>query len=277
MTATEQRLSTGVLVIGTGGSGLRAAIELAERGMDVLAVGKRPRADAHTALAAGGIEDLVRYGMPGVHPDIAGFQDLAHAFDLKSACWPRARPSRQRSSAGRLAARTTAPTTPHSTRRPELANRALDEDLAPVDEDDRAEDGVDPSGSGNLQWWVSEPPGEHVAQNHGGNGQQQADPETIPEHRDAVAGVLVVAGGVPRLVSADMLDWTHGHSRFGLCRMLLVNVGMVSHPLSMPRSTSEQGGERSQQSQVLDHHQKDHHCHHSSRQSHVRSHEVQDC
>ena len=55
MTATEQRLSTGVLVIGTGGSGLRAAIELAERGMDVLAVGKRPRADAHTALAAGGI------------------------------------------------------------------------------------------------------------------------------------------------------------------------------------------------------------------------------
>jgi succinate dehydrogenase / fumarate reductase flavoprotein subunit len=55
MTATEQRLSTGVLVIGTGGSGLRAAIELAERGMDVLAVGKRPRNDAHTVLAAGGI------------------------------------------------------------------------------------------------------------------------------------------------------------------------------------------------------------------------------
>jgi succinate dehydrogenase / fumarate reductase flavoprotein subunit len=55
MTATERRLSTGVLVIGTGGSGLRAAIELAERGMDVLAVGKRPRNDAHTVLAAGGI------------------------------------------------------------------------------------------------------------------------------------------------------------------------------------------------------------------------------
>lgn len=44
-----------VLVIGTGGSGLRAAIELAEAGMDVLAVGKRPKEDAHTALAAGGI------------------------------------------------------------------------------------------------------------------------------------------------------------------------------------------------------------------------------
>ncbi|MEV0738033.1 FAD-dependent oxidoreductase [Streptomyces sp. NPDC050549] len=44
-----------VLVIGTGGAGLRAAIELAEAGVDVLAVGKRPKNDAHTALAAGGI------------------------------------------------------------------------------------------------------------------------------------------------------------------------------------------------------------------------------
>lgn len=51
----ERRLSASVLVIGTGGSGLRAAIELAEAGVDVLAVGKRPKADAHTSLAAGGI------------------------------------------------------------------------------------------------------------------------------------------------------------------------------------------------------------------------------
>lgn len=51
----ERQISTSVLVIGTGGSGLRAAIELAEAGTDVLAVGKRPRHDAHTALAAGGI------------------------------------------------------------------------------------------------------------------------------------------------------------------------------------------------------------------------------
>src|SRR5918993_893102 len=55
MTVSENRLTTSVLVIGTGGSGLRAAIELAERGVDVLAVGKRPRQDAHTSLAAGGI------------------------------------------------------------------------------------------------------------------------------------------------------------------------------------------------------------------------------
>ena len=51
----EQQISTSVLVIGTGGSGLRAAIELAEQGVAVTAVGKRPRHDAHTALAAGGI------------------------------------------------------------------------------------------------------------------------------------------------------------------------------------------------------------------------------
>ncbi|MFF0728424.1 L-aspartate oxidase [Streptomyces sp. NPDC004134] len=44
-----------VLVIGTGGAGLRAAIELAEAGIDVLAVGKRAKDDPHTVLAAGGI------------------------------------------------------------------------------------------------------------------------------------------------------------------------------------------------------------------------------
>jgi succinate dehydrogenase / fumarate reductase flavoprotein subunit len=51
----ERRISTSVLVIGAGGPGLRAAIELAERGVDVLVVSKGPRADAHTSLAAGGI------------------------------------------------------------------------------------------------------------------------------------------------------------------------------------------------------------------------------
>src|SRR5215211_8724743 len=54
-TYPERVIATSVLVIGTGGSGLRAAIELAESGKDVLAVGKRPKVDAHTSLAAGGI------------------------------------------------------------------------------------------------------------------------------------------------------------------------------------------------------------------------------
>ena len=51
----EQRAAATVLVIGAGAAGLRAAIELAERGLLVLCVSKRRRDDAHTVLAAGGI------------------------------------------------------------------------------------------------------------------------------------------------------------------------------------------------------------------------------
>ncbi|TQM36938.1 L-aspartate oxidase [Pseudonocardia cypriaca] len=65
MSAPERRLATSVLIIGTGGSGLRAAIQLAERGTDVLVVGKRPSADAHTTLAAGGINAALGTMDPG--------------------------------------------------------------------------------------------------------------------------------------------------------------------------------------------------------------------
>jgi succinate dehydrogenase / fumarate reductase flavoprotein subunit len=51
----ERRMATSVLVVGTGAAGLRAAIELAERGVQVFCVGKRRRDDAHTVLASGGI------------------------------------------------------------------------------------------------------------------------------------------------------------------------------------------------------------------------------
>lgn len=51
----ERRISTTVLIIGLGGAGLRAAIEFTERGIDCLAVAKRRKDDAHTTLAAGGI------------------------------------------------------------------------------------------------------------------------------------------------------------------------------------------------------------------------------
>ncbi len=44
-----------VLVIGTGAAGLRAAIAATGAGSDVLVIGKRHRLDAHTVLAAGGI------------------------------------------------------------------------------------------------------------------------------------------------------------------------------------------------------------------------------
>ncbi|MBX4212466.1 FAD-binding protein [Candidatus Pacearchaeota archaeon] len=44
-----------VLVIGSGGAGLRAAIEIHDSGVDVLVVGKCAKRDAHTILATGGI------------------------------------------------------------------------------------------------------------------------------------------------------------------------------------------------------------------------------
>ena len=44
-----------ILVIGTGGAGLRAAIEAKKEGVDVTVLGKRLKEDAHTVLAAGGI------------------------------------------------------------------------------------------------------------------------------------------------------------------------------------------------------------------------------
>jgi len=48
-----------VLVIGTGAAGLRAAIAATAAGSQVLMVGKRHRLDAHTVLAAGGINAVL--------------------------------------------------------------------------------------------------------------------------------------------------------------------------------------------------------------------------
>lgn len=44
-----------VLIIGSGGSGLRAAIEAKKSGVEVTVIGKRIKEDVHTVLAAGGI------------------------------------------------------------------------------------------------------------------------------------------------------------------------------------------------------------------------------
>ena len=44
-----------VLVVGSGGAGLRAAIEAKQMGMEVTVLGKRQSTDVHTVLAAGGI------------------------------------------------------------------------------------------------------------------------------------------------------------------------------------------------------------------------------
>jgi succinate dehydrogenase/fumarate reductase flavoprotein subunit len=48
-------IETSVLVIGAGAAGLRTAIELVGAGVDCLVVGKRRHGDAHTRMAAGGI------------------------------------------------------------------------------------------------------------------------------------------------------------------------------------------------------------------------------
>lgn len=55
---TRSQLSN-VLVIGSGAAGLRAAIAAHQRGVEVTIVGKRLRKDAHTVLAAGGINAVL--------------------------------------------------------------------------------------------------------------------------------------------------------------------------------------------------------------------------
>jgi succinate dehydrogenase / fumarate reductase, flavoprotein subunit len=77
----ERRTAASVLVIGTGAAGLRAAIELAESGVQVLCVGKRRRDDAHSVLAAGGINAA----LGTMDPDDSW---QAHAADtLKESYW----------------------------------------------------------------------------------------------------------------------------------------------------------------------------------------------
>ena len=46
---------TNILIIGSGGAGLRAAIEAKLAGLDVKVIGKRNKYDVHTGLAAGGV------------------------------------------------------------------------------------------------------------------------------------------------------------------------------------------------------------------------------
>lgn len=52
---TYQTITTDVLVIGAGGAGLRSAIEAAKNGAKVLIVSKEPLGEAHTSMAAGGL------------------------------------------------------------------------------------------------------------------------------------------------------------------------------------------------------------------------------
>ncbi len=78
----ERRTSTSVLVIGTGAAGLRAAIELAESGNQVLCVAKRRRDDAHTSLAAGGINAALATMDPEDTHQQHAADTIAEAYEL---------------------------------------------------------------------------------------------------------------------------------------------------------------------------------------------------
>ncbi|MEM1423836.1 MAG: FAD-dependent oxidoreductase, partial [Planctomycetota bacterium] len=65
-----------VLVIGSGGAGLRAAIEAKRAGFEVTVIGKRPRGDVHTVLAAGGINAA----MANVDPEDTWQQHFADTY-----------------------------------------------------------------------------------------------------------------------------------------------------------------------------------------------------
>ncbi|MFE7789971.1 hypothetical protein [Streptomyces sp. NPDC057460] len=66
MHTSERRAATSVLVIGTGGSGLRATTELAGPRADVLAMGRRSKTDAHTSL-----RPVDREAIPSIPDDTA--------------------------------------------------------------------------------------------------------------------------------------------------------------------------------------------------------------
>jgi succinate dehydrogenase/fumarate reductase flavoprotein subunit len=55
MLSEVRRIDTDILIIGSGGSGLRAAIEATEQGANVLVVAKELLKDAHTGWAMGGL------------------------------------------------------------------------------------------------------------------------------------------------------------------------------------------------------------------------------
>ena len=66
-----ERVDVSVLVVGAGAAGARAAIELAQRGVDdVLVLGKRGHGDAHTTWARGGINGALGTHDPEDSPAI---------------------------------------------------------------------------------------------------------------------------------------------------------------------------------------------------------------
>ena len=75
-TTRTRTIVSSVLVIGSGGAGLRAAIASHEAGTDVVVIGKSHTRDAHTVLAAGGINAA----LGTVDPEDSWEQHFADTF-----------------------------------------------------------------------------------------------------------------------------------------------------------------------------------------------------
>ena len=82
----ERTIATSVLVIGTGGAGLRAAIELRRQGTDITAVGKRRKSDACTTLAAGGINAALGTMDPEDSWQQHAADTIKESYDLGAGC-----------------------------------------------------------------------------------------------------------------------------------------------------------------------------------------------
>jgi hypothetical protein len=80
--------------------------------------------------------------------------------------------------------------------RPQLADPALQEDAPAVEEDRRAEDRRDPPRSREDRRGIAEPVLQHRLPDQRRHRQRQRQPEPVAEHRDAVAGMLVVPPGL---------------------------------------------------------------------------------
>jgi succinate dehydrogenase / fumarate reductase, flavoprotein subunit len=86
-TQDPRTLAVPVLIIGAGAAGLRVAIELAGRGVECLVVGKRRHGDAHTRMAAGGINAALATLDPEDRWDIHAADTIREGGFL---CQPRA-------------------------------------------------------------------------------------------------------------------------------------------------------------------------------------------
>src|SRR3712207_1060211 len=75
-TAQTRTIVSSVLVVGSGGAGLRAEIAAHEAGTDVVVIGKSHSRDAHTVLAAGGINAA----LGTVDPEDSWQQHFADTF-----------------------------------------------------------------------------------------------------------------------------------------------------------------------------------------------------